>query len=100
MLLAGLLHRTLEQVCSEGLELDEDACVRMPCRGRGLRSRGRLSLVHGGALGHEVDYQVADGSCDIPLTDPHRLVVTRSNYACSKCVDAGCRSSRAYLCRM
>ena len=95
MRLAGLLHRTLEQVCSAGLELREDACVRMPCCGFGRRSRGWLSLVHGGALGHEVDCQVADGSCDIRLTDPRRLVVTRSNYACSKCVAAACRGSRA-----
>ena len=69
MRLAGLLHRTLKQVCSEGLGLREDACVCMPCRGRGLRSRGRLSLVHGGALGREVGCQVADGSCDIRVTE-------------------------------
>lgn len=95
MRLAELLHRTLEQVCSAGLKLREDACVRMPCCGFGRRSRGWLSLVHGGALGHEVDCQVADGSCDIRLTDPHRLVVTRSNYACSKCVAAARGRSRA-----
>ena len=95
MRLTGLLHGPPSWGTTGRQELGEDACVRMPCRGRGLRSRGRLSLVHGGALGHEVDCQVADGSCDIRVTAPHRLVVTRSNYACSKCVAAACRSLRA-----
>ena len=66
----GLLHRPPGRALSGGQELCEDARVPMPWCSLGLRSCGRLRLLHGGALGHEVDCQVAAGSRGICVTEP------------------------------
>lgn len=68
--LGGLLYRHPGRALSGGQELCEDACVRMPCCGSDLRSRGRSSLVHAGALGREADCQLATGSGGIRVTEP------------------------------